>query len=97
MIVKVIGPRLLHSSQGIIDPLDTPDGGNVLHKHMAIVKITTHYSPEPLLTCLSEGHLRYISECKSTYMARTKVFINGSWVAYTNPIGMSERSNFYVD
>ena len=35
---KVIGPRLLHSSQwGIIDPVDTPDGGNVgLHKHMAI-------------------------------------------------------------
>ena len=35
---KVVGPRLLHSSQwGIIDPLDTPDGGNVgLHKHMTI-------------------------------------------------------------
>ena len=35
---KVIGPRLLHGSQwGIIDPVDTPDGGNVgLHKHMAL-------------------------------------------------------------
>jgi DNA-directed RNA polymerase II subunit RPB2 len=35
---KVVGPRLLHTTQwGIIDPVDTPDGGNVgLHKHMAI-------------------------------------------------------------
>ena len=33
---KVIGPRLLNSSQwGFIDPIDTPDGGNIgLHKHM---------------------------------------------------------------
>jgi len=36
---KVTGPHYLHGSQwGIIDPVDTPDGGNVgLHKHMAIV------------------------------------------------------------
>jgi DNA-directed RNA polymerase II subunit RPB2 len=35
---KVVKPRLLHGSQwGIIDPVDTPDGGNVgFHKHMAI-------------------------------------------------------------
>ena len=27
---KVVGPRLLHSSQwGVIDPVDTPDGGNI--------------------------------------------------------------------
>ena len=44
---KVVGPRLLHSSQwGIIDPVDTPDGGNVgLHKHMSIMcKFTNYYS-----------------------------------------------------
>jgi len=97
---KVIGPRLLHSSQwGIIDPLDTPDGGNVgLHKHMAIAaKITTHYSPVSLIELLrSEGHLRYISECKPKYMAaNTKIFVNGSWVGITpNPIGMTERFKF---
>ena len=35
---KVVGPRLCHSSQyGIIDPIDTPDGGNCgLHKHLTI-------------------------------------------------------------
>ena len=40
---KVVAPRHLHSSQwGIIDPLDTPDGGNVgLHKHMAIATFVT--------------------------------------------------------
>ena len=40
---KVIGPRLLNSSQwGLIDPLDTPDGGNIgLHKHLSI---STHIS-----------------------------------------------------
>ena len=40
---KVVGPRLLHGSQwGIIDPVDTPDGGNIgFHKHMSILaKIT---------------------------------------------------------
>ena len=40
---KVVAPRLLHSSQmGIIDPLDTPDGGNVgLHKHLSISTVIT--------------------------------------------------------
>ena len=52
---KVIGPRLLHSSQwGIIDPVDTPDGGNVgLHKHMSIAaKITRGCSGRPLIDWL---------------------------------------------
>jgi DNA-directed RNA polymerase II subunit RPB2 len=92
---KVIGPRLLHSSQwGIIDPLDTPDGGNVgLHKHMSIAaKITTHYTPQPLVDLLrSEGYLRYLSECKPEFMAaNTKVFVNGAWVGIsTNPLELS--------
>jgi DNA-directed RNA polymerase II subunit RPB2 len=94
---KVIGPRLLHSSQwGIIDPLDTPDGGNVgLHKHMSIAaKITTHYTPHPLVDLLrSEGYLRYLSECKPEFMAaNTKVFVNGAWVGIsTNPLELSDR------
>ena len=97
---KVIGPRLLHSSQwGIIDPLDTPDGGNVgLHKHMSIAaKITTGYSPKPLVELLrSEGHLRFLTECSPKYMAsNTKVFVNGAWLGVTpNPIGMTDRFRF---
>ena len=36
--LKVVGPRLLHGSQwGFVDPIDTPDGGNIgLHKHLSI-------------------------------------------------------------
>ena len=97
---KVIGPRLLHSSQwGIIDPLDTPDGGNVgLHKHMSIVaKITNGYSPKPLVQLLrSEGYLRFLTESSPKYMAtNTKVFVNGAWLGVTpNPIGMTQRFRF---
>ena len=41
---KIVGPHLLHGSQwGIIDPVDTPDGGNVgFHKHMALMTKITH-------------------------------------------------------
>ena len=36
---KIVGPHLLHNSQyGIIDHLDTPDGGNVgIINHLSIV------------------------------------------------------------
>jgi DNA-directed RNA polymerase II subunit RPB2 len=97
---KVIGPRLLHSSQwGIIDPLDTPDGGNVgLHKHMSIAaKITTHYTPKPLVDLLREkGYIRYLNECTPNFIAsNTKVFINGAWVGITtDPVNMSSNFKF---
>jgi DNA-directed RNA polymerase II subunit RPB2 len=41
---KIVGPHLLHGTQyGIIDPVDTPDGGNVgFHKHMAFTARITH-------------------------------------------------------
>ena len=48
---KIVGPHLLHGSQwGIIDPVDTPDGGNVgLHKHMSMMcKITDNVDEIPL-------------------------------------------------
>ena len=54
---KVVGPRLLNSTQwGIIDPIDTPDGGNVgLHKHMAIgASISTGYSGEKILNWMKK-------------------------------------------
>ena len=42
---NIVGPHLLHGSQwGIIDPVDTPDGGNVgFHKHMAMMTKISHY------------------------------------------------------
>ncbi len=86
---KVIGPRLLHSSQwGIIDPVDTPDGGNVgLHKHMALgTHITSGYSSKNLIELLhSVIFVEFLSECNIDYISQsTKVFVNGSWIGITN-------------
>jgi DNA-directed RNA polymerase II subunit RPB2 len=81
---KVVGPRLLHSSQwGIIDPVDTPDGGNIgLHKHMAIsAVITTNCSRTPMIKWLRTHGMRFLNEgyplLNSTM---TKIFVNGNWV-----------------
>mgnify|MGYP001198930720 FL=1 len=82
---KVVGPRLLHNSQyGLIDPVDTPDGGNIgLHKSMSIMcVITTGYSRDLLVQWLRENlNLMYLEECevKNIYYY-LKVFINGCFV-----------------
>jgi DNA-directed RNA polymerase beta subunit len=89
---KVIGPRLLHSSQwGIIDPVDTPDGGNVgLHKHMSLgCLITSGYSGKPIIELLrTVFFMELLSECIIEYIAHaTKVFVNGAWVGIvTKPL-----------
>ena len=82
---KVIGPRLLHSSQwGVIDPVDTPDGANVgLHKHMAMsTHITSGCSAFPLIHWLRQtGHLRLLNECSPLYIStQCKVIVNGNWL-----------------
>uniref|UniRef100_A0A6C0HXI7 DNA-directed RNA polymerase n=1 Tax=viral metagenome TaxID=1070528 RepID=A0A6C0HXI7_9ZZZZ len=82
---KVVGPRLLHSSQwGYIDPVDTPDGGNIgLHKHMAISTIITNgSSAKPLIKWLrAKTSLRLLQECNPQYLgATTKVLVNGVWI-----------------
>ena len=81
---KVIGPRLLHSSQwGYFDPIDTPDGANIgMHKHIALsTYITKGISREPVLKWLREKvKLRYIEECSPIQLSQiTKVFVNGFW------------------
>ena len=82
---KVVGPRLLHGSQwGIIDPVDTPDGGNIgLHKHMSIAaKITRGCSGKPLIEWLRK-HLamKLLSESSiDNIVNSTKIIVNGSWV-----------------
>ena len=89
---KIIGPRLLHSSQwGIIDPVDTPDGGNVgLHKHLSIsTHITNGYSSKPIIEFLKKVvFMESLSECTTEYISNCiKIFVNGNWVGVvTNPI-----------
>ena len=82
---KVVGPRLAHTSQwGIIDPVDTPDGGNCgLHKHMAITShITTGSSSYPMIRWLRlKANMKMLAEC-TPYIISTmcKVIVNGNWV-----------------
>jgi len=82
--VKLVGPRVLHSSQwGFFDPIDTPDGGNIgLHKHLSISSyISNGMSREPLLEWLREKvKLRFLDECAFIQLDQmTKVFVNGLW------------------
>jgi len=82
---KVIGPRLLNSSQwGFIDPVDTPDGGNIgLHKHLAISTfITSGSSSKPIIAWLrAHTPMKILQECLPNYLANTsKVIVNGNWI-----------------
>jgi len=89
---KIVGPHLLHSTQwGIIDPVDTPDGGNIgLHKHMAIsTAITNGFSSYPIIKWLrANTPLKLLTECNPSALANsTKVFVNGNWIGVLdNPI-----------
>jgi len=94
---KVVGPRLLNSSQwGFIDPIDTPDGGNIgLHKHMSIsTYITSGSSANPIIKWIrSNTPLRLILECESEQLVNSsKVFVNGNWIGVTDkPISTDKK------
>lgn len=98
---KVVGPRVLHSSQwGIIDPVDTPDGGNVgLHKHMTLVaQVTSHCSGKPMETLLRNTFgMLLLEECRPEDLSRiTKVFVNGNWIgAVEDPVGVESTLKDY--
>jgi len=89
---KIVGPHLLHSTQwGLIDPVDTPDGGNIgLHKHMAISTVITNgFSSYPIIKWIrANTSLKLLTECSPNALANsTKVFVNGNWIGVLeNPI-----------
>ena len=61
---KITGPRKLHGSQwGVIDPVDTPDGGNVgYHKHMAMMCHISHeIEDQPLIAWIFRNMNQTIS------------------------------------
>ena len=76
---KVVGPRLLHSSQwGYIDPVDTPDGGNIgLHKHMAISTVVTNgYSSYSIIKWLrAKTTMRILQECSPKLLGSSTLII----------------------
>jgi len=98
---KVVGPRVLHSTQwGMFDPIDTPDGGNIgLHKHMSIAAyITQGYSREPMIQWLREKvDMKLIEDSVPIVLSTmTKVIVNGLWVgAITEPIETIAKFKLY--
>ena len=98
---KVVGPRLLHSSQfGIIDPLDTPDGGNIgTHKNMAMsAYITSGYSYELMLRWLEQNInlIPLIELAPQSISKLTRVLLNGRWVGVvSDPIGLEKVMKNY--
>jgi len=85
---KVVGPRLLHGSQMYyIDPVDTPDGGNIgTHKYLAILtKITNHIPSLEIIQWLRTNKLIVtIQECLPPYLTKhIKIFVNGNWIGMT--------------
>ena len=87
---KIVKPHMLHGSQwGVIDPVDTPDGGSVgFHKHMAIMcKITQHISVHEVInwfiTNITEDSIKihFLEQCDHNDISiYTKIFINGIWL-----------------
>ena len=82
---KVVGPRLLNLSQwGFIDPIDTPDGGNIgLHKHLSIsTYITNETSGRSIIKWIRiNTPLRVLLECSTQQLSNsTKIFVNGNWI-----------------
>ena len=98
---KVVGPRLLNSSQwGFIDPIDTPDGGNIgLHKHMSIsTYITSGSSGTPIIKWLRlNTPMRILLECSPEQLgSSSKIFVNGNWVGVVdNPIEIVQLLKLY--
>ena len=98
---KIVKPRLLHGSQwGYIDPVDTPDGGNVgFHKHLAIsTKITTTIPQKHLINWLKNvGDMKLLMEISlDSILNNTKIFVNGYWVGIHNsPIELKKIFLYY--
>jgi len=90
--VKLVGPRVLHSSQwGFLDPVDTPDGGNIgLHKHLSIsAYVSKGVSREPFIKWLREKvDMKLLEDCSPFMLSSmTKIVLNGLWAgSVTEPL-----------
>jgi len=99
--VKVVGPRVLHSTQwGYFDPIDTPDGGNIgLHKHLSVTTyITQGYSRELIIKWLREKvSMKLLEECTPNLLASlTKIIVNGYWAgAVYEPIETVQKIKLF--
>ena len=96
---KVIGPRLLHSSQwGYVDPADSPDGANIgLHKHLSIMTyINTEFSSREIIEWLRSDVSRIQEHTNEELNYYTKVFVNGVWVGMSvEPVNLVQKIKLY--
>jgi DNA-directed RNA polymerase II subunit RPB2 len=81
---KLVGPRVLNGSQwGLLDPIDTPDGGNIgLHKQLSIMTyVTRHVSRDLMVKWLFQNtNIKKLDNCTPAILSIfTKVFVNGYW------------------
>ena len=99
--VKLVGPRVLHSTQwGLFDPIDTPDGANIgLHKHLSIsAYITKGVSREPMLKWLREKvDMKLLEDCSPEMLANmSKVILNGLWAgSIYNPVDAVKKIKLF--
>jgi len=99
--LKLVGPRMCHNSQwGFIDPLDTPDGGNIgIHKNLAITTtISRGYSRDPMIEWLREMvGMRLLTDHVPFELSMiTKVMVNGYWAGcVTDPVPTVEKIRTY--
>jgi DNA-directed RNA polymerase II subunit RPB2 len=98
---KVVGPRLLNSTQwGFIDPIDTPDGGNIgLHKHLAIgAQVTCNSSGLSMEKFIRKNAaMKLVVECTPNYISKcSKIFVNGKWIGIIEePIHFVNKFKLY--
>ena len=99
--LKLVGPRLLHNTQwGFIDPVDTPDGGNIgIHKNLSIATIISRgYSREPMIEWLREmvGMRLTTDHVPFELISTTKIFVNGFWAGcILDPISTVQKIRTY--
>lgn len=98
---KLVGPRVLNGSQwGLVDPIDTPDGGNIgLHKQLCIMTyVSRSVSREPMVKWLKEKcAMKGIQDFPPRELAGlTKIIVNGYWAGVTGePYEVVERVKIY--
>jgi DNA-directed RNA polymerase II subunit RPB2 len=100
---KVVGPRLLNSSQwGYLDPIDTPDGANIgLHNHLSITSFITIKIPNKRLIewiFVNYKSIFSLQECTFDMLSNgTKIFVNGKWIGIINesPISFIQKFKLY--
>ena len=99
--VKLVGPRVLHNSQwGLLDPIDTPDGGSIgLHKHLAIfTHVTRGSSREPMIAWTREKwSMKLVEEFSPKLLSSmTKVIVNGCWIGVVeDPVACIEKFRLF--